>query len=78
MTQITHPQIPGSEVDVPESSLPFHQAAGWVIRGSQDDPEVTAAEKARDLALNGPGEQAEPPAEQDQTPKKRSTKKDGE
>ncbi|MGV9535014.1 hypothetical protein ACWEU6_21840 [Streptosporangium sandarakinum] len=76
MTQITHPQILGSEVDVPESSLPFHQAAGWVVKGSQDDPEVTAAERERDLKLNGPGEAA---AEQDQAPKaRRATTKEAD
>ncbi|MGW4426432.1 hypothetical protein [Streptosporangium sp. NPDC004631] len=78
MTQMVHPSLPGTVIDPPESAVPFHAASGWVVRGSQDDPEVTAAERARDLALNGPGGQAEPPAEQDQTPKRRSTKKDGE
>jgi hypothetical protein len=73
MTLITHPSMPGSAVDVPDSSLPFHQAAGWVIKGSEDDPEVKAAAEA------AKGKDGGDAAGQDETPKsRRAGKKDGE
>lgn len=76
MITITHPDIPGSEVDVPDSSLPFHRAAGWVVKGSEDDPAVKAeSERAEGRAAEQP---ETPPAEQDKAPKRRATTKDGE
>lgn len=77
MTLITHPNIPGSEADVPESSLPFHQAAGWVVKGSEDDPEVKAAAEAGAETAAKKGKSGDS-AEQDKTPKSRRTTKDSE
>ncbi|MEV8636514.1 hypothetical protein AB0395_33190 [Streptosporangium sp. NPDC051023] len=76
MITITHPEIPGSEVEVPDSSVPFHQAAGWVVKGSQDDPEVKAESEREGQAVEQP---ETPPIEQDKTPKgRRASTKDGE
>ncbi len=46
MTLMVHPNLPGTEIDPPESAVPFHRASGWVLKGSDEDPEVIAqAEK---------------------------------
>ncbi|TQS29129.1 hypothetical protein [Microbispora sp. KK1-11] len=76
MATITHPDIPGSEVDVPDSSLPFHQAAGWVVKGSEDDPEVKAAAEKGETADGGKDAQ---PDSSKETPKgRRASTKDGD
>lgn len=76
MITITHPEIPGALVEVPDSSLPFHQAAGWVVKGSEDDPDVKA--EGERVESQAAGQPETPPVEQDKTPKRRTTTKDGE
>jgi hypothetical protein len=68
MVTITHPEIPGAEVEVPESSLPHHQAAGWVVKDDQEEPAAAVGDEPEDKAN-----------EQTKTPKRRvSSTKDGE
>ncbi len=75
MTLMVSPQDPGLEFDSPESAVPFHQAAGWVVKGSDDDPEVIAAAEAeKDSKTSKPGKDAE----KDKAPKAGATAKDGE
>lgn len=66
--RITHPDIEGSEVEVPEQSLPHHRAAGWVLMS-----EVQAAGGSTAGVHEGTGKQPDTEAPQG----RRSTKKDG-
>ena len=45
MTRITHPDIPGSDVEVPASAVPFHRAAGWVLVEEAGAPGLEAPVK---------------------------------
>ncbi len=71
-----HPDLPGTEIDPPESAVPFHRASGWVVKGSDEDPEViAAAEAGQDSTTSKPGKDAE----KDTAPQgRRATQKDGD
>lgn len=73
MIRITHPDIPGSDVEVPDSSWPFHQAAGWLRVEESSAEQVQGASgepAAQEPAGSEPGKDA--------TPKRRSTTKESE
>ncbi|WP_433415028.1 hypothetical protein ACQP1V_36250 [Microtetraspora malaysiensis] len=92
--KMTHPEIEGAEIDVPESSVPFHHAAGWVL--ANPDTELTqeaairhlvdagyAPEAVAAVLKGGQGDAGDPGAEgkptKDTTPKgRRGTEKDGD
>lgn len=69
MVKITHPAIEGSEIEVPEQSLPHHRAAGWVLMS-----EAQAVGGGTADAHEGTGKQ---PGDTEAPQGRRSTKKDG-
>lgn len=66
---IVHSDLPGEEVQVPESALPFHRAAGWVL----------AEEVADEPTFDRDGQAEAPESDTKSTAKgRRVSKKDGD
>jgi hypothetical protein len=56
-----HPNLPGTEITVPQSAVPHHAASGWVLEPPEPPP--------------APVEADEPPAEPPPAAKKTAAKK---
>lgn len=83
MARITHPTMPGSDVEVPDVSLPHYRESGWLVIGEDIDGPAEAPAPLDDEAAEGAGDgaadaPADPPVET-KTPKaRRATVKDGD
>ncbi len=42
MARMTHPTIPGSDVEVPDISLLHHRASGWLVIGEDVEGPIEA------------------------------------
>lgn len=76
MIKIMHPDLPGAEVEVPDSALPFHRAAGWVEAEPVEQQPAGGQDEQPSRAVPGPvGDEIDT----DMTPKtRRAIKKDGD
>lgn len=76
--KMTHPNIPGSEFDSPDSAVPFHRAAGWVPVDEVDDEQVEVQGDEQNPVTQQEGPVPDGAAE-DPAPKgRRANKKDGD